>query len=112
MTSTISTITPTNNPNQRNIKIDNQTSDIVLVNQQGVIYINSSSESHLREIASRIGIENPEYINIQGRERQYGGITGYLLKTEYKNITGAIHSIKALLRKNAELNAILHKKAA
>ena len=41
MTSTISTITPTNNPNQRNIKIDNQTSDIVLVNQQGIIYINS-----------------------------------------------------------------------
>lgn len=112
MTSIISTIAPTNNPNQRNIKVDNQTSDIVLVNQQGIIYINSSSESHLQEIANRIGIQAPVCINIQGRERQYGGITGYLLKTEYKNITGAIHSIKALLRKNAELNAILHKKAA
>lgn len=72
MTSTISTITPTNNPNQRNIKVDNQTSDIVLINQQGVIYINSSSESHLQEIAKRIGIQTPEYVNIQGRERQYG----------------------------------------
>ena len=41
MTSIISTIAPIDNPNQRNIKIDNQTSDIVLVNQQGIIYINS-----------------------------------------------------------------------
>jgi len=51
MSATITSITPTNNPNQKNIKIDNQTSDIVLTQIGVIIYINSSSLEHLRGIA-------------------------------------------------------------
>lgn len=47
MSATITSITPSNNPDQKNIKINNQTSDIVLTQIGGIVYINSLSQSHL-----------------------------------------------------------------
>jgi hypothetical protein len=61
---TILSVTPTNYPNQRNFKINGVTSDIVLYEANGYIYINSMSRDHLMEISSKLGIINPEIIDI------------------------------------------------
>lgn len=106
---TILSIIPTDYPNQRNFKINGVTSDIVLYEANGYVYINSMSRDYLMEISKKLGLIDPEIINIIWRERQYLWLSGYMLETNYKSLSWWVKSIKALLKNNANLLKIVEK---
>lgn len=84
----IKAVTPLESENQRIFKVDGETHDLVLLNTSGIVYINSISREYLQKVAKTISIENPMITDIRGKERPYDGLSGYILESHYKTLSG------------------------
>lgn len=99
----IQAVTPTERPDQRNFKVHGETQDLVLMAIAWTIYMHSSSREILEDIGTKVWIQKPEFIDTKWKERMYGWLSGFLLKTDYKKMSWGVLSIKTLFQKHAEL---------